>query len=105
MGRVHSKDDCDPGCPLTDDEAIKSNHDGICARLASINTSYEPRLFAAVIAERAHMSHVSMAAGSVSIDDSACEIFEASFSAELDTAFAMIAAVSAGRSKGMTMLL
>ena len=75
-------------------------HDGICARLASINTSYEPRLFAAAIAERAHMSHVSMAAGSVSIDDSACEIFEASFSAELDTAFAMIAAVSAGRSKG-----
>ena len=46
------------------------------------------------------MSHVSMAAGSVSIDDSAYEIFEASFSAELDTAFAMIAAVSAGRSKG-----
>ena len=38
-------------------------------------------------------------AGSVSIDDSACEIFEASFSAELDTAFAMIAAASAGRSR------
>ena len=51
------------------------------------------------------MSRVSMAVGSVSIDDSACEIFEASFSAQLDTAFAMIAAVSAGRSKGMTMLL
>jgi len=47
-----------------------------------------------------------MAAGSVSIDDLACEIFEASFfSAQLDTVFAMIAAVSAGRSKGMTMLL
>ena len=51
------------------------------------------------------MSHVSMAAGSVSIDDSACDIFEANLSTQLDTAFAMIAGVSAGRSKGMTMLL
>ena len=47
------------------------------------------------------MSHVSMAAGSVSIGDSACDIFEASLSAQLDTAFATIAAVSAGRSKGV----
>ena len=98
---ITSQDDCDPGCPLTDDEAIKSNHDGICARLASINTSYEPRLFAAVIAERAHMSHVSMAVGSVSIDDSACDIFEANLSVQLKSAFATIAAVSAGRSKGV----
>ena len=51
---------CDPGCPLTDDEAIKLHHDGIRAGLANINTSYEPRLFSAVIAEQAHMSHVSM---------------------------------------------
>ena len=47
------------------------------------------------------MSHVSMAVGSVSIDDSACNIFEASLSAQLDTAFATIAAVSAGRSNGV----
>ena len=47
------------------------------------------------------MSHVSMAAGSVSIDDSACDIFEANISAQLVTAFATIAAVSAGRSKGV----
>jgi hypothetical protein len=78
---VITSQDCDPGCPLTDDEAIKLNRDGIRARLASINTSYEPRLFAAAIAERAHMSHVSMAAGSVSLDDSACDIFEANCSA------------------------
>ena len=102
---VITSQDYDPGCPLTDDEATKLNHDGIRSGLASIDISYEPRLFAAAIAERAHMPHVSMAAGSISIDDSACEIFEASFSAQLDTAFAMIAAVSAGRSKGMTMLL
>ena len=47
------------------------------------------------------MSHVSMAAGSVSIDDSACYIFEANISAQLVTAFATIAAVSSGRSKGV----
>jgi hypothetical protein len=56
--------DCDPGCPLTDDEAYKINRDGIRARLASINTSYEPRLIAAAIAERAHMSHVTCVHGS-----------------------------------------
>ena len=47
------------------------------------------------------MSHVSMAAGSISIDDSACDIFEANLSAQLNSAFATIAAVSAGRSKGV----
>ena len=83
------------------DEVIKLNHDGIRAGLASIDISYEPRLFAAAIAERAHMSHVSMAAGSVSIDESACDIFETNLSAQLDTVFATIAAVSAGRSKGV----
>ena len=33
------------------DEAIKLNHDGIRAGLANIDISYEPRLFAAAIAE------------------------------------------------------
>ena len=47
------------------------------------------------------MSHVSMAAGCVSIDDLACDIFEANLSAQLDTVFDTIAAVSAGRSKGV----
>jgi hypothetical protein len=98
---VITSQDYDPGCPLTNDEAIKLNHDGIRAGLASIDISYEPRLFAAAIAERAHMSHVSMAAGSVSIDESACDIFETNLSAQLDTVFATIAAVSAGRSEGV----
>ena len=43
--------DYDPGCPLTNHEAIKLNHDVIRAGLASIDISYEPRLFAAAIAE------------------------------------------------------
>jgi hypothetical protein len=89
------------GCPLTNDEVAKLYDDGICAELASINISYKPRLFAAAISERAHMSHVSMALGSVSIDDTACGIFMENASAMLTTAFATIAAVSAGRSKGV----
>ena len=34
------------------------------------------------------MSHVSMAAGGVSIDDSACDVFDANLPAQLDTALA-----------------
>jgi hypothetical protein len=59
------------GCPLTNDEVVKLSHDGICAKLASIDISSEQRMFAVAIFERAHMSHVSMALGSVSIDDTA----------------------------------
>jgi hypothetical protein len=86
---------------LINDEVVKLNHDGICAKLASIDISYEPRMFAAAISECAHMSHVSMALGSVSIDETACGIFMENASAVLTTAFATIAAVSAGRSKGV----
>jgi hypothetical protein len=89
------------GCPLTDDEVAKLNHDGICAKLASIDISYKPRMFAAAISKCAHMSQVSMALGSVSVDDTACGIFMENASAMLTTAFATIAAVSAGRSKGV----
>jgi hypothetical protein len=86
---------------MTNDEVVKLNHDGICAKLASIDISYEPRMFAAAISERAYMSHVSMALGSVSIDDTACDMFMENASAMLTTAFATIAAVSAGISKGV----
>ncbi len=86
---------------MTDDEVAKLNHDGIHAELASIDISYESRMFAAAISERAHMSHVSIALGSVSIDDTACGIFMKNASAMLTTASATIAAVSAGRSKGV----
>ncbi len=86
---------------MTNDEVVKQNHDGICAELASIEISYEPRMFTTAISERAHMSHVSMALGSVSIDDTACDIFMENASLMLTTAFATIAAVSVGRSKGV----
>jgi hypothetical protein len=48
------------------------------------------------------MSHVSMAMGSISIDDSACDRFEANMSSMLATAFATIAAVLAGKTKGIS---
>ena len=40
-------DDDDPymGCPLTDDDVVKLNQDGICAQLSSIDASHEPLLF------------------------------------------------------------
>jgi hypothetical protein len=44
-------DDDDPemGCPLTDDDVVKLNQDGIRAQLSSIDASYEPLLFSAAI--------------------------------------------------------
>jgi hypothetical protein len=94
-------DNDDPflGCPLTDDEQVKLNQDGIRAQLSSIDLSHEPLLFLAAMKEHAHMSHALMAMGSVSIDDSACELFEANLSDMLATTFATIAAVLAGKTK------
>ncbi len=96
--------DNDPflGCPLTDDEQVKLNQDGIHAQLSSIDISHEPLIFLAAMSERAHMSHASMAMGRVSIDDSACDLFEANLSNMLTMAFATIAAVLAGKSKGIS---
>ena len=49
----------------------------------------------------AHMSHVYMIMGSVSVDGTDCELFLANTSALLAAAFATITAVSVGRSKGV----
>jgi hypothetical protein len=98
-------DDDDPflGCPLTDKEQVKLlNQDGICAQLSSIDVSHEPLLFLAAMKEHDHMSCALMAMGSVSIDDSVCELFEANLSNMLATAFATIVAVLAGKTKGIS---
>jgi len=63
-------DDDDPsmGCPLTYDDVVKLNQNGILrAQHSSIDASHEPLLFSAAINERAHMSHASMALRSVSM--------------------------------------
>lgn len=79
------------GDTLTDDEVCKLNQDGIRALLASTNASYEPLLFSAGASKRALMSTIGMAMGSTSFDDAGCDVFEAT-----------IAAVTAGRSHGVT---
>jgi hypothetical protein len=51
--------------------------------------------------EQAHISHASMAMGSVSINNSPCEIFEG-LESTLRDAFVSIAAVTAGHSGGVS---
>ena len=77
-------------------------NDGICAQLASIDACHEPLLFLAAISEWEHMSNDFMALGSTSIDNGACEIFEADLTVKLALAFSTLAAVTAGRAQGVT---
>ena len=101
IDQIAESQDVSLGSPLTDNEVVKLNHYGIPAKLASVDMCYEPCLFAAAIAERAHMSHVSIAIVSVSVDNTACELFVENTSAILAALFATITAVSAGRSTGV----
>ncbi len=98
---VYTSDERSHGCPLTADEVVKLDAPQICVQLASLGGSYEPHCFATQVTENAHVSHATMAFGSVSKDDDACEIFESSVLEMLATAFAT-QAVSAGRSKGVS---
>jgi hypothetical protein len=78
---------------LDDDEAILSC-DGICVQLASLSTVYEPLIFSAVLYDQAFISRLSMAVGSTTVNDAACEVFEARV--------VQLSAISAGWSKGVT---
>ena len=70
--------------------------DGIRAQIASLNTVFEPPIFSAVLIDQALISKVSMAMGSMTIDDAACGVFEARvFSSG-------VSAIAAGQSKGVT---
>ncbi len=71
------------------------------SQLASLRQHCEPTLFAVSITERAHLSHVAMAMGSMTVDERSCDIFESTATAKIAAAFATIAAVSAGRSKSV----
>jgi hypothetical protein len=77
----------------TQDEAILSC-DGIRVQLASLSTVYEPSIFSAVLDNQAFISRVSMAVGSTTVNDAACEVFEARV--------VQLSAISAGRLKGVT---
>jgi hypothetical protein len=79
------------------DEFSRLDLDGIQVQLAALDVG----MFANGLVERAHISHASMAMGSVSIDNSECKIFE-KFETNLCKAFASLAAVTAGRSGGVS---
>jgi hypothetical protein len=81
--------------PLSEDEEVMLTCDGICAQIASLNTVFEPSIFSAVLIDQALISRVSMAMGSMTAEDAACEIFEA-------RVFSSVSAIAAGRSKGVT---
>ena len=85
---------------LDDDDEDRLYHDGIRAQLAGL-VANEPTLFEASITNRATISHLSMALGSTTIDDSACEVFESRAYNEL-LSMADVSAISAGRSQGVT---
>ena len=51
--------------------------DEIHAQIASLNTVFEPSIFSVVLIDQALISRVSMAMGSMTVDDAACNVFEA----------------------------
>jgi hypothetical protein len=72
---VYTSDTFSPGCPLTEDEVVKLDTQGIFANLASLGINCEPTLFALSVTEHAHLSHAAMALGSMTMYDTSCENF------------------------------
>jgi hypothetical protein len=62
--------------PLSDDDEAMLTCDGIRAQIASVNTVFEPSIFSAVLNDQALISRVSMAMGSMTVDDAACEVLK-----------------------------
>ena len=99
---IHDDDTQDFGDPLfEDDDDTRRNHDGIRARLAGMSGVNEPIDFSASTSDRATISHLYMAMGSTTIDDSVCEVFESRAYGEL-LALADVSAITVGRSQGVT---
>ncbi len=102
MNSILSADDPFCGTVLTDDEVALLNHDGIRAQLSSLHVAHDPVLFASSITERTHTSHAAMVIGSTTIDDSGCELILESALSQFESAFSTLAAVIAGRSRGVS---
>ena len=90
MASYVALDDPVYGYAFDKDELSRLASDGIRLQLASLDVG----IFANGIMERTHISHASMAMGSVSIVDDACEIFEKHERTTHDKS-ALIAAVTA----------
>ncbi len=101
VNSILSADDPFCGTVLTDDETALLNHNGICAQLSSLQVAHNLVLFASSITECTHASHAAMVMSSTTIDDSGCELFLESASSQFESAFSTLAAVTAGRSRGV----
>ncbi len=93
-----SADDPFCGMTLTEDEASSLCHDGIRAQLSSLHVVHDLVLFT----KRTHASHTAMIMRSTTIDNSSCNIFLASAPSALESAFSTLAAVTAGRARGVS---
>ena len=82
--------------PLSDDDVAMLTCDGIPAQIVSLNTVFEPSIFSAVLNDQALTLRVSMAMGSMTVDDAACKVFETMVSSSVS------AIAAGGRSQGIT---
>ncbi len=85
------------GYAFDDDKFTRLASYGIRVQIASLDVG----IFANGVMEQAHISHASMAMGSVSINDDACKIF-VKFETTICHACASLAAVTAGQSGGVS---
>ena len=89
-------DDGDPVKHLiSSDDLARLHDDGICPQVAGLDGI----LFSDGLSERALMSHVSMAMGSISVCNNSCAIFEA-MPSSIAAAFTTLALVTAGKKVG-----
>ena len=75
--------------------------DPLRAHIAASEPSLDSALFGATVNERTIRSKIMAAAGSTTIDDSGCELFEPAMKLEADIA-ALIGATSASKPTGIT---
>ncbi len=83
--------------PISSDDLARLHDDGICAQVAGLDGI----LISGGLSERALISHVSMAMGSISVSNDSCAIFEA-MPLSIAAAFTTLASVNAGKRSGVT---
>ena len=88
--------------PLSDDDIAMLAGDGIRAQVASISSALDPSYFTAILDDQAMISKLSMAVGSTTFDNAACDVFEARVPARVPIWDINASAISAGRSHGVT---
>jgi hypothetical protein len=92
-----------PSVSFDDDELASLSMDGIRSQVATLDGSLEPAiLFETIVMENAHMSTtVAMALGSMTVNDNACDLFEAVLTTS-NASPASVSAVTAGKPGGVS---